>query len=72
MRVRPLSTQEHLRLIRVSRRLEPASLWIKGAQVLNVYTKSWQSVHVVASGERIAYVGEKEPMVDEHTEVVAV
>ncbi|QRG68239.1 adenine deaminase C-terminal domain-containing protein [Brevibacillus choshinensis] len=70
MRVRPLSSEEHLHLIRVSRRLAPASMWIIGAQVLNVYTKSWQNVHVVTAGERIAYVGEKEPMVDEQTEVV--
>lgn len=70
MRVLRLTTEAYLHLIRVSRRLAPASMWIKGAQVLNVYTKSWQSSHVVTAGERIAYVGEKEPMVDEHTEII--
>ncbi|WP_301172326.1 adenine deaminase C-terminal domain-containing protein [Brevibacillus nitrificans] len=70
MRVRPLSTEDHLQLIRVSRRLSPATIWIRGAQVLNVYTKSWQNVHVATSGDRIAYVGEKEPLVDAHTQIV--
>lgn len=70
MRVRPLSSEAYLRMLRVSRRQEPASMWIFGAQVLNVYTKSWQQVHVATAGERIAYVGEKEPLVDEHTVLV--
>jgi len=70
MRVRPLSSEAYLHMLRVSRRQEPASMWISGAQVLNVYTKSWQKVHVVTAGERIAYVGEKEPLADENTELV--
>ena len=70
MRVRPLSSEDHVNLMRVSRRLAPASLWIQGANVFNVYTKEWMQVHVVTSGERIAYVGEKEPLVDEHTEII--
>lgn len=70
MRVRPLDSEKHLHLLRVSRRQAPASMWIKGAQVLNVYTKEWHEVHVVTAGERIAYVGEKEPLTDEKTEIV--
>lgn len=70
MRVRPLSKEAHLNLIRVSRRQAPASMWIKGARVLNVYTKEWQNVHVVTSGDRIAYVGEKEPAVDGQTDIL--
>lgn len=70
MRVRPLSSESYLNLMRVGRRLAPASMWIKGANVLNVYTKEWTQVHVVTAGERIAYVGEKEPNVDEHTVVI--
>ncbi|MGE5702692.1 MAG: amidohydrolase family protein, partial [Clostridia bacterium] len=70
MRVRPLSQEAYLRLIRTARRQEPATLWIHGAQVLNVYTREWLSVHVVLSGERIAYVGEAKPLVDDHTVIV--
>ncbi|MED1724915.1 adenine deaminase C-terminal domain-containing protein [Brevibacillus parabrevis] len=70
MRVRALSEEAYLNLIRVSKRQAPASLWIKGASVLNVYTKEWHEHHVVVAGERIAYVGEKEPLVDEHTEII--
>jgi adenine deaminase len=70
MRVRPITEQAYVRLIRTARRQAAASLWIAGGQVLNTYTKEWQNAHVVVSGERIAYVGEKEPMVDEHTDKI--
>ncbi|TKI59371.1 adenine deaminase [Brevibacillus antibioticus] len=70
MRVRAISDRDYLNMIRVSRRQAPASLWIKGASVLNVYTKEWQEHHVVVAGERIAYVGEKEPLVDDQTVIM--
>ncbi|ASJ57131.1 adenosine deaminase [Brevibacillus formosus] len=70
MRVRAISDRDYLNMIRVSRRQAPASLWIKGANVLNVYTKEWQEHHVVVAGERIAYVGEKEPLVDDQTVIL--
>lgn len=68
MRVRQMTDEAYLQLIRVSRRKAPATMWIKGANVLNVYTKEWQKLHVYTAGERIAYVGEQEPMVDQDTE----
>lgn len=70
MRVRAISDRDYLNMIRVSRRQAPAILWIKGASVLNVYTKEWQEHHVVVAGERIAYVGEKEPLVDDQTVIM--
>lgn len=70
MRVRAITDRDYLSMIRVSRRQAPASLWIKGASVLNVYTKEWQEHHVVVAGERIAYVGEKEPLVNEQTVII--
>jgi adenine deaminase len=69
MRLRSLTEEEHRTLIRVARRKAPASMWIKGAAVLNVYTKEWQHVHVAVAGERIAYVGEQEPLVDADTDI---
>ncbi|NGQ97019.1 adenine deaminase [Brevibacillus sp. SYP-B805] len=70
MRVRPLSKEAHLQLIRTARRQAPATMWLKGGHVLNVYTREWQQVHVVTAGERIAYVGESEPLVDDDTQVI--
>lgn len=70
MRLRSISEEAHRTLIRAARRKEPAAMWIKGASVLNVYTKEWQQLHVATAGERIAYVGEQEPLVDSHTEIV--
>lgn len=70
MRVRPVTERDFQQLLRTARRQAPASMWIKGGHVLNVYTKEWQQVHVVTAGERIAYVGEKEPVVDETTDIL--
>lgn len=67
MRLRPLSEEAYLRVIRTARRQTPASLWLAGGNVLNVFTKEWQTLNVVLAGERIAYVGEKEPLFDEQT-----
>jgi adenine deaminase len=65
-----MTEKAYLQLLRVSRRKAPASMWIKGAHVLNVYTKEWLQQHVYTSGERIAYIGEQEPLVDENTEII--
>jgi len=70
MRVRPMTEEAFTRLLRTARRQQPATMWLKGGRVLNVYTKAWQHLHVVLSGDRIAYVGEKEPVVDEETEIL--
>jgi adenine deaminase len=70
MRVRPVTEEAFRRLVRTAKRQAPASMWLKGGNVLNVYTKEWQQVHIVTSGERIAYVGEKEPVVDEGTDIL--
>ncbi|USG66413.1 amidohydrolase family protein [Brevibacillus ruminantium] len=70
MRIRPIGEADYLKLLRVARREEAADMWIKGAKVLHVYTKEWREVHIAVSGERIAYVGEKEPVIGHHTEVI--
>jgi adenine deaminase len=70
MRVRPITEEDFQLLVRTAKRQAPARMWIRGGHVLNVYTKEWQQLHVVTSGERIAYVGEKEPAIDEGTEIV--
>lgn len=70
MRVRSIDEAAHRKLLRVARREEPADMWIRGAKVLHVYTKEWREVHIAVSGERIAYVGEKEPVTCEGTTIV--
>ncbi|MBO8164743.1 MAG: adenine deaminase [Brevibacillus sp.] len=70
MRVRPLNEEAYLQVIRTAKRQHPAAVWIKGARVLDVYLRQWRDVHIVVAGERIAYVGESEPLCDERTEVI--
>lgn len=70
LRLRTLSEEAYIRLIRTARRQHPATVWMANGQVLNVYTREWQQAHVVIAGERIAYVGEKEPLTDEGTIVL--
>lgn len=45
-------------------------MWIKGGRILDVYLRQWREAHIVIAGERIAYVGEEEPLVDEQTEII--
>ncbi len=70
MRIRTLSRESYLELLRVSKNQMPASLWLKGGKVLDVYLKEWREAHVVLSGERIAYVGDREPLTCEQTEII--
>nr|WP_206762917.1 adenine deaminase C-terminal domain-containing protein [Brevibacillus laterosporus] len=54
-------------MIRTAKGFEAASVWITGGTILDVYTKSWRKADIVLAGERIAYVGEKVPLVNEDT-----
>lgn len=58
------------RLISVSRFKNPATVWIRGAKVLQLYTGELSELNVVIFEDRIAYVGEKEPMIDSNTEII--
>lgn len=70
MKIRPLKLEDYQRLIQVSQRKAPATHWFKDAQLLNVYTGQLQKAHVALAYGRIAYVGEKEPLVSETTEII--
>lgn len=64
-------TEEKLSaLISVSRFKTPATAWIKEAQVLNIYTGELNEQNVVLYEDRIAYVGEKEPLTDSNTQII--
>ncbi|MCR8982244.1 adenine deaminase C-terminal domain-containing protein [Brevibacillus laterosporus] len=67
MRARKLTEFAYKQLIRTAKGLEAASVWITGGTILDVYTKSWRKADIVLAGERIAYVGEKVPLVNEDT-----
>jgi adenine deaminase len=57
-------------LIEVSKGKRPATTWIHGGEVLNVYTGEIQKVNIAIYEDRIAYVGEKQPMLGERTKVI--
>ncbi|UFJ41018.1 amidohydrolase family protein [Brevibacillus humidisoli] len=70
MRVREVTKEAHLQLVRTAKQQQPATMWIKGGRILDVYLRRWREANIVIAGERIAYVGEKEPLVDDQTEVI--
>lgn len=57
-------------IIRVARGLAPASTWIRGASVLNVFTGEVAEGDVTLAGQRIASVGGREPATDTDTVVI--
>ncbi|WP_241236300.1 adenine deaminase C-terminal domain-containing protein [Brevibacillus marinus] len=68
--LRALSREAHLQLIRTAKREQPATMWIKDGRILDVYLRKWREAQIVIAGERIAYVGDKEPLVDERTDII--
>lgn len=68
--IRSLTEEKLSALISVSRFQTPATAWIKGAKVLQIYTGELSELNVVLYEDRIAYVGEKEPMTDSNTEIL--
>lgn len=64
-------TEEKLgALISVSRFQAPATAWIRGGRVLNLYTGELNELNVALLEDRIAYVGEKEPLTDSNTVII--
>ncbi|MBO8171705.1 MAG: adenine deaminase [Bacillaceae bacterium] len=68
--VRPMDKHKMRRLIETARFQRAATTWIRNGNVLNIYTGETLAVNVVIYEDRIAYVGEKEPLTDEHTVVI--
>ncbi|MED1644412.1 adenine deaminase C-terminal domain-containing protein [Brevibacillus agri] len=67
---RSISQERLAQLISVSRFTTPATTWIRGALVLQIYTGELLRQNVVLFEDRIAYVGEKEPLTDAHTQII--
>ncbi|MCP1124999.1 amidohydrolase family protein [Bacillus sp. 3103sda1] len=58
------------KLIEVSRGKHPATIWITGGIVFNVYTGELERNNIVLYEDRIAYVGMREPQIDEKTKII--
>lgn len=69
-RIRPLNKEEILHLIAVGRKERPATVWIKDGMVANLYTGELERLQIALHGRRIAYIGPKEPKVDEETTII--
>ncbi|AZK47449.1 adenine deaminase C-terminal domain-containing protein [Paenibacillus lentus] len=70
MRIVSSSFQEYQELISVSLGSKPATMWIKNAQYLNVYTGQVERGNIYISTNRIAYVGDKEFVASPETSIV--
>ncbi|MDQ0340123.1 adenine deaminase [Caldalkalibacillus uzonensis] len=70
MSIRPMTAKNYRKLISVSQRQQPATVWFKDAHYLNVYTGQVEKGHITLSGERIAYVGDQEPLTNDQTTIV--
>lgn len=66
----PWTEDKLTRLIHASRFLMPVNVWIHSAKVLNVYTGEVLPWNIGILEERIAYVGEKKPLTNDHTEII--
>ncbi|WAH38016.1 adenine deaminase C-terminal domain-containing protein [Alicyclobacillus dauci] len=69
-RVRPMTREQYANLIAVSRFRKPATVWIRDAKVLQVYTGEIERLNVALWDKWIAYVGERSPMVDDDTQII--
>lgn len=69
-RFAPITAEELAHLIAVSRRKRPAAVWIKDGVVPNLITGETEVMQIVIAGKRIAYVGKKEPLVDDATRII--
>ncbi|HJV45725.1 MAG TPA: adenine deaminase C-terminal domain-containing protein [Bacillota bacterium] len=66
----PLSLEKWNQLIEVARFEAPATTWIKAGKIFNVFTGELTSGNIALCGDRIAYVGNKEPMVNDSTHII--
>src|SRR5262245_36278870 len=65
-----VSIAERRGLTAVARGAAPASLYVRGGTLLNVYTGELYPANVAVAGERIAYVGLRDDMVGPRTRIV--
>ncbi|MCF6094481.1 amidohydrolase family protein [Microaerobacter geothermalis] len=68
--IQPITREERRNLIDTAWFKKAATKVIMGGTVLNVYSREWEEVTIALSGNRIAYIGKKTPLTDEHTEFI--
>ncbi|MFD3448887.1 adenine deaminase C-terminal domain-containing protein [Microbacteriaceae bacterium 4G12] len=68
--IRTIDSSKLWNMIQVSQGKLPATTWITGGKVLNVYTGELERADIVLYEDRIVYVGMKAPLIDEQTEVI--
>jgi len=68
--VRAIDKSKLWRMIEVSRGKRPATAWITGGRLLNVYTGELEKAEIVLYEDRIVYVGMRAPQVNEETEII--
>ncbi|MBP1156998.1 MULTISPECIES: adenine deaminase C-terminal domain-containing protein [unclassified Paenibacillus] len=64
------SHARRVELIEVAQGRRPADLFIKGGTVINVYSGEFLPQHVAIYKDRIAYIGNSEAAIGEHTKVI--
>lgn len=57
-------------LVEVAQGIRPADLYIKGGTVINVYSGEFLKQNVAIYQDSIAYIGEKEVLIGEHTKII--
>lgn len=57
-------------LIEVAKGIRPADLYIKGGTVVNVYSGELLKQNIAVCKDSIAYVGESEQLIGEHTQII--
>lgn len=73
MRKEELALKSHatrVELIEVAQGRRPADLFIKGGTVINVYSGEFLPQNVAIYKDRIAYIGNSEAAIGEHTRVI--
>lgn len=68
--IRPINRSKLMKMIETAKGKNPASTWISGGKLLNVYTGELERADIVLFEDRIVYVGMKEPLVDESTKII--
>ncbi|MFX3625487.1 MAG: adenine deaminase C-terminal domain-containing protein [Ectobacillus sp.] len=68
--IRPVTSSKLRKMIEVSRRQRPATSWITGGKLLNVYTGELERADIVLYEDRIVYVGSANPHIDEATNII--
>jgi len=66
----PVNRDKLWKMIETSKGKNPATTWITGGKILNVYTGELERGDIVLYQDRMVYVGMDKPLIDQHTVVI--